>query len=401
MKEVLHPISLTFAVLGLALLLLRARSFRGDPALAALAAVFALSGASFAVSFAPVWTRVDRALDVPNASALIAHICVITMIGCQQVILACWGPPERARRTILVCGAACAAVIVALVVLFANLTPSASRPVGFTAYFVHTDVYRAYLTLYIVAYAVGEVWLARTCWRHARRTSSVWVARGLYTVAAGSVITLGYSGIRIGGVVASLAGGHLDDLDAIAWICGDLGAAVVLLGWLVPTLALTTVRVRTRLRERDQYRQLGPLWEALHSQAPGISLDTPPSHDGLRDLGVDLGWHLYRRAVEIRDGQRILRPHLSPAARSDAETRHRAAGLTGQDLTLAVTADQIRHALDAMASGRSPQTDPADYAEIHGATGTPDDNLRALLRIAKHFSSHRTAPVPVTTGDHR
>ncbi|MFE4175479.1 MAB_1171c family putative transporter [Streptomyces sp. NPDC056909] len=366
-KEWLHSGCLVLCVLGLAVLLSGSpRRFRHDPALVALTGLFALSGLSFLVSLAPVWTGLDGVLGRPNVSALVAHLCVIGLLVCQQLVLTHWGPPEHVRRRTVLYVTAGVVIGLALVVLFAVLTPGASRPSGFTTYYVHTPIYRAYLTLYIAAYTVGEMLVARACWRHARRTGQVWVARGLYTVTVGAVVTLGYSAVRIGGVVAALFGGRADAWDAVAWLCADVGSALTLIGWFVPTVAQAAVAVR----ERVHYRRLRPLWNALHAVIPTIALEPDVSRATDRRLRVrDIRWHLDRQAVEIRDGQRALRAHLCPGVRRTAETRHRATGLHGADLAAAVTAEQISHALAAVAHRQEPVSESTDYAETHVAVG--------------------------------
>jgi hypothetical protein len=393
-KDSLHPAALAVALCALAVLLPGVRRFRRDPALAALTGVVVLSAVSFAVSTSAVWTRLDRASGTPDISALVAHLCVVGLIVCQQVVLALWGPPQEARRAAVVPAAAGAAVAVTLAVLFTLLPRASSHPVDFTAYYDHSPVYRVYLTVYTIAYTLGGTSVARACWRHARRTDQVWVARGLYMVMAGSVATLGYSGVRIGGVAAVALGTDLSGWEPTAWLCGDVGTILTLAGWALPTVADALAELRTRLREHAHYRRLRPLWSAMHRLIPAIALD--PARNAATDrLRLrDIGWHLDRRAVEIRDGQRALRHHLCPAVRQSAETRHQAAGLTGPELAAAVTAEQIRHAISAMSCRQAPHPAPTDYAETYPVTATPTDEVHALLRIAAHFT---TAPAGETS----
>ncbi|WP_425576268.1 DUF6545 domain-containing protein [Streptomyces glaucosporus] len=72
---------------------------------------------------------------------------------------------------------------------------------------------------------------------------------------------------------------------------------------------------------------------------------------------------------------RRRRPGEGPAARR-------------AELAAAVTADQLRAALAAHRSGETPQ-DPAGYADTTAREElrTPDDDVRALLRIAAHFTT--------------
>ncbi len=275
--------------------------------------------------------------------------------------------------------------------LFFQLTPTGrSVPQGFTVNYLHDGVYQGYLTLYIIAYIIGEAYLAAGCLRVARRTGEIWIARGLRIVAAGAVLTFGYSAVRLAAIATALLG--LPPLprgfEDFAWICADGGSTLVLIGWFVPTVAVHTIPwMRAWGRAWRDYQALTPLWEALHQAVPTIALQPgTPFTSRLRILRAP--WHLYRRAVEIRDGQWALRHHLAEPVRRAAEERHRAAGLTGTELAAAVTADQLRAALAAYRRGEPPQ-DPAEYADAATREDlrTPDDDVRALVRIAAHFTT--------------
>lgn len=56
------------------------------------------------------------------------------------------------------------------------------------------------------------------------------------------------------------------------------------------------------------YRQLHPLWSAVHQAVPQIALQLP------RGMRFHLRRRLYRRCIEIRDGELMLRPYCDPAA---------------------------------------------------------------------------------------
>ncbi|WP_240134986.1 MAB_1171c family putative transporter [Streptomyces sp. MUM 178J] len=393
MQQLLHPICLTLAVTGFLLLCWPPRHLRQDRALAALAGVYGFSALSFLVSLEPVWRLLDDITGRPSTGILGAFGSVVALLALQPVVLAYWAlPPDRARKRARVCLAAGAGVIAALAVLFFQLTPAGrTTPQGFTANYIHTGVYQAYLTLYIVAYTVGETVLAVGCWTAARRTDQVWVARGLRVVGIGALMTFGYSAVRLAGVGASL----LDltppsaDAESFAWICADGGTTLTLAGFFIPTVAVHAVpNARAWIRAHRDYRRLAPLWKTVHRAMPTIALQ-PARTDAVARLRVwDINWRLYRRAVEIRDGQWALQQHLDESVRRAAEQRHRAAGLTGAELASAVTADQLRAALTAYRRDESPQT-PTEYAdaETRDDVRTPDDDVRALLRIAARFDT--------------
>ncbi|MQS34794.1 MAB_1171c family putative transporter [Streptomyces katsurahamanus] len=404
MKDILHPLCLVIATLGFLFLLRDLRKDRRDPALVALSLVYFFSASSFALSITPVWIGVDRALGVTNIAALLAQSCVMALLVCQTSVLAHWAlPPAEARRHTRNFVLAGVVVIGSLAVLFSLLTPAVQRPTGFSLYYVHDPYYKAYLTLYIGVYSLGEVYLARACWRHARQARDIWVVRGLRVITVGAVITLGYSAIRIAGVLGSVLGFSVTALEPVAWICGDIGAFLTLTGYFLPTLVLRSRALRAWAADHVVYWRLHTLWKALYRAEPSIALLRPrlPVADLIRFRSV--GFHVYRRTVEIRDGMIELRPFLDPAVRVAAEARCLAAGLRDPDLAAAVTADQIRCALTRH-SRRSPVGEPADYALARQPAPTAHEDMKLLLLIADFFTApagSRRAAEPASSGAER
>ncbi|MFH0246162.1 MAB_1171c family putative transporter [Streptomyces sp. HK10] len=389
MKDLLHPLCLAIASAGFLFLLRDLGKGRRDASVVALSLVFLSSALSFVFSITPVWVRVDHFFGVTNIAAPIAQSCVIAVLVFQMNLLAHWGkPPAKARRRIRCHAIAGTAVIAGLFTLFAMLSPAVQQPTSFALYYAHDPFYKAYLTLYISAYAAGEILLARACWTYARRAQDVWLVRSLRMVAVGASITLVYSAIRLSALVGEVVGFSVHSLDPIAWACGDIGAALTLIGFFLPTLAARVRNVRGWVSGHLAYRRLGPLWEAMHRAVPSIVLMEPPSQlaELARLRSVD--FLLYRRGVEIRDGQIELRPYLDPDVREAAEQQRRAQGLTEPDLTAAVTADQIHHAL-IRKEHRQPVDTPAEYADERLPV-PPKQESQHLLRIASFF----TPPMP-------
>jgi len=386
-KDLLHPISLVVATLGFFCLLRDVPTRRRDPASAALAAVFLLSGLSFLFSITPMWNYLDRVLGTVNLSVPLAQGCVVALLACQQVVLTYWGSPsEVARRRSRRWLGGGLAVIAGLLVLFALLTPSAPHPIDFTLYYAHDDWYAAYLTLYVTAYTIGEIFLARACWRLARRSARRSVRVGLCIVALGATVTLGYSAVRIGDVVASAFGTSLAEWEGFAWTCGDVGAMLTLIGWLVPTISDQGQSVRYRIKQYRSYYGLRPLWLAFYSEAPEIELPLDRVDPAQRRRFRRISIRLYRRAVEIRDGRFVIRQYLDASTREASEARHRARGLHGHELSAAVTADQILAGIAARAAGARPEPDQlTDFADSKRQTTRPMDDIEALLDVARHL----------------
>ncbi|EXU64813.1 membrane protein [Streptomyces sp. PRh5] len=393
MQQLLHPIPLTLAVVGFLLLLWPPRHLCQDRALAALVGLYGFCALSFLVSVAPVWTQLGDTTGHPAIGILGAFGTVVAQVSLQPIVVVYWVlPREKARKVARLCLGAGAVVILALTVLFLQLPNfGQTTPQGITAMYIHSGVYRTYLVLYVIAYTVGQTVLAVGCWTAARRTDQAWIARGLRTVGTGAVLTFGFSAVRLAGVGATLFGlSHpAPAAESFAWICADGGNSLVLIGFFIPTLALRVVpHVRVWARAHRDYRSLAPLWEAVHHAVPAIALRSAPTPTAVWLHFWDPTWRLYRRAVEIRDGQWALRNHLEESVRSAAEQRRRVVGLTGAELAYAVTADQLRAVLATHSHNGFAQTS-TEYADadIRQEIRTPDDDVRALLRIAAHFNT--------------
>jgi hypothetical protein len=384
-KDILHPLCLIIAGTGFLFLLRDLRKSRRDHALVALTFTYFFSALSYAISLTPVWIRIDSTLGVTNIAVPLAMSCVILVFALQGTVLAYWTkPPATAARLARLLLAVALTVITSLGVLFALLTPATQRPVDFSLYYAHDPAFQAYLTLYTGTYTVAEIYLARVCWKYAREVGDPWIGRGLRLIAVGAVITLGYSAIRISAIVGAAFDFSVKSLEPYAWLCGDVGATLTQIGYFLPTVAARLTQAVTWLREHWQYRRLEHLWHAIYVAEPSIALVEPvDQHDAFRN-GRSVGFELYRRAVEIRDGQIELRPYLDPAVRAESERRRRAWWRSDARFAAAVTADQIRAALAQKQHGTV--AEPASYADATLPTPTTSQDLHHLVRVATYFT---------------
>ncbi|MFJ9407254.1 MAB_1171c family putative transporter [Streptomyces sp. NPDC101393] len=391
MKDILHPLCLAIAGSGLLFLLRDLRRDRRDPALVALAFTYFFSALSYAVSLTWVWVRIDSTLGVTNIAVPLAQSSVILVFALQAIVLAHWSrTPAVARRRRRALLTAAAVVIAVMVVLFALLTPATQRPADFSLYYAHDPFFQAYMTLYIGTYTVAELYLARSCWKYARNAAGSSIAWGLRLISVGALVTLGYSAIRIGAVLGAVFGFSVKSLDPYAWLCGDVGSTLTQIGYFLPTLTAGTRSARDWTTAHLRYRRLRHLWRAMDRADSGIVLRRPARHrdDILHRRSAH--FPLLRRRVEIRDGQKLLRRYLDPAARSAAENRRRTEGLTGARLAAAVTADQIHDAL-IRHHRNDPVDAPAEYADAEAELplATTEEELLHLQRVAAYFSPPR------------
>ncbi|WP_234019029.1 MULTISPECIES: MAB_1171c family putative transporter [unclassified Streptomyces] len=354
-----------------------------DPALVALAFTYLFSALSYAISLTWVWVRIDGVFGVTNIAVPLAQGCVMLVFGLQASVLAYWTKePAAAHRRARWMMAGALTVIAIMGVLFVMLTPVSQRPTDFTLYYAHDPAFQAYLLLYMGAYSVAEIYLARVCWKYAGEIKDPWISRGLRLIAVGAVITLGYSGIRLCAILGAEYGFSVKPAEPYAWVCGDVGATLTQIGYFMPIVASRIVGARRERTEARQYQQLEKLWQAVSAAEPGIVFVNPTANSR------DLTFNLYRRVIEIRDAQIGLRPYLAPQVRDRAEAEHAAWWMSRQHRVAAVTAAQIRAALDQREHG--PVAEAATYGDAALDTSTPHKDLRHMVRVARYF----TAPTP-------
>jgi hypothetical protein len=175
-----------------------------------------------------------------------------------------------------------------------------------------------FLLVYVAAFAVALAALIRRGFAFARRAACAgghpWLVWGLRAVAAGSAITLGYCACLAGYVIGGWLGIRRPALIQLDILCACVGAVLVTAGFTAPTWGSHLSAVRRRLHLAAAYLRLWPLWHLLYTAVPGVALDPPRSR--WADLAAlrDLDYQLYRRLIEIRDGQLALAPYTNHAA---------------------------------------------------------------------------------------
>ncbi|WP_433549171.1 MAB_1171c family putative transporter [Streptomyces sp. CA-294286] len=395
MKNNAHLLCLAVAAAGFLCLLRDLPVRRRDTASAFLSLVFMLSMLSFFFALTSTGRLLDQLLGTANLTVPLSQSCVLALLACQQVVLTHWGsPPDVAQAASKRWLAVGLAAITSLWLLFALFSPTVQRLADFTLYYAPDNGYAAYLTLYCTAYTVGELLLARACWNLANRSSRASVRVGLRVIVVGAVVTLGSSAVRLGHVIASNFDISFERWETIAWMCGDGGALLTLLGWLIPTLSDQGDRLRYWIRQHRSYHGLRPLWLTYYSQAPEIALPLDAA-DRRHFSGITI--KLYRRTIEIHDGHLMISPYLDAEVREASEARHRVNGLVDDELAAAVTADQIKAAIIARAQDTRPEQ-TVELADASRQTGRIEDDFDALLAVARRLHptatrTNRLAPV--------
>ncbi|GAA0313756.1 hypothetical protein GCM10010302_61060 [Streptomyces polychromogenes] len=371
---------------------------RHDVALWALCTYFLCSGISFLVDLDLLRLHISAFFGLPNITSLITQAAVVVLTAAQQVVLVYWSsPPAEARRMardrVLVFGGALAVLVTSS---FAVGPVAHSETATSTILLsIQHGGYALYMSFYLLICAVGQFETVRLSLRFTTMANRQWLKVGMRTVTVGASMILVYCvtrGVQIAGTRLDFDG---SDLDPIQWTAGSVGALLQIAGWTIPSWGIRITRARGWTRSYRSYRRLRPLWWALYQASPDIALDPPRSW--LRDLVPprDPHYSLYRRVIEIRDGQLMLRTSLSL---EDFSRVARSLDLPEDPTSPLGEALQVRAVLSRPAEERAER---ADASEIPARPPYEDfrDEVEWLSQVASSFNAlSRGRPGPVDAG---
>jgi hypothetical protein len=377
MTEPALPYVLISAVLlvGLAQRLYALARDPTDPLRRAICVV--LAGLLLATVVQLFTAALDGATGVVHLSWALADVGAMVSACAGQLFLLHVDHPaaevrDRARRRYL----GLAAALAAAVLLFVAFPPRPGQEAPF------------YDVVYIGYVATVLVPVLRLGVRYSGRTDRPSLRVGLRVVAGGSAVGLAFlavMGVELVGGVTEASAPLLAQLATVL----ELAAVVLLMvGVTMTAWGPALGGARRWLADHRSYRQLRPLWQALHDADPGFALLParrpitrwwPTGSDG------DIGLLLYRRVIEIRDGQFAVGPYVDPAAVTRAGEQARRAGLAPDEVRAVVEAAAIASGIAAKAGGRPPR----DAAPPAGP-GPGDARLTAeiawLRRVAQAFT---------------
>lgn len=391
-KTMLFPVLAAVCVIAFGYKASHLRYRDRDPALLALLFALLVKAVGFVIAIPPVTATIDRHTGVPNLGALGIHLMGgVAFSFALLVALIYWAHPgaiarRQAARWLIVA----AGVTVAMV----SLWVAARQPAhGRSAHYLVQNAGRTpstlYLLLYVAALLVSLSEIARVCHRHAATTEQPWLRRGLRTTSVGATIYMVNFVNRLLAVVAVAL--HINPLDweAVTVVGAGVGIPLMVGGLTMPSWGPHASRAVAWVRDYRTYRTLYPLWRDLHRAFPEIVLHPR------RPLVGDLRYRLYRRIIEIRDGQLAARSHLDAAAAAAvAALAVRRAG-TDADTRVAIEAAEIKVALAVstgtggdVAGGPIPGvgqvTNPlGDHAMAGGAD--PVSEAAWLVRVARAY----------------
>lgn len=266
-----------------------------------------MSALSYLVLLPPVYVAIDNVTGLPNSAGAVSAYFVFGLTGAQQVLLAYWTyPPDRARRQATIRMSAALVLIVGHLATYLIFAPKVQKLDDFYVHYTQQLSEAPYLVIYIVGCILGQVDVARNCRRFARIAGRPWLKRGMLLTTAGASLILVYCGIRVIDITAGALDLDARELEPTAWLCGDIGSALALIGWVLPTAGPRLSAIRQWYRNYRAHIALYPLWKTMYEAAPAVVLD--PSSSRLRDLlrVQDIDFWLYRRVIEIQDARRSI-----------------------------------------------------------------------------------------------
>ena len=369
------------AVLAWAAVAYRLPAFRRGPHHAARCAHW------LTVLLPPVYLGIDHLSGIPNLARLLGNGLVLVACWTAQAFLShLHRADERARLLIRRSGWALVCTLALMAGLFA-CAPVEQEAVDFTGRYGDAPFVMEYRLVFLASLSLAMLSIFRLASRFARATDRPSLSLGLHLVALGCLVGLAYAaheGLRI----AALRLGFGEPLPASGLITRALVAgavALTLVGSTIPAWgARAGIPALYRWAGRYRaYRRLYPLWRDLYQANPEIALLPAPS--ALADaLTVrDLGFRLYRRVVEIRDGHLALRPYLDPMVLASARRLCRDAGLSGEEAQTTIEAAGLAAALKARAERRPPLAKPVAPATLGGADVRSE--VAVLERVARSY----------------
>lgn len=185
-------------------------------------------------------------------------------------------------------------------------------------------------------------------------------------------------------------------MNGIWYITALFGVWMLVGGVTHPVTVELVSRVTAVVARRTLFRELGPLWRALHDAYPELAL--PRTSEPWWTRGPYIWpWRArayYRRVIEIRDGLVRLTPYCSLDVERDARAAGQARGLAGRELDLHTGAAVVAAALESRAGDA-----PADErcAVPDGGGRDLDSDARWLVGLSRALTTlQASGKVPAT-----
>lgn len=353
-------------------------------ALSALCAYFFFNSIAYFVDLDAFREYFTELLGFPNATTFVVQVSVVVLTAAQQVTVVNLAlPPQEARRTTRWLTAGFGVAVTVLLLLFIAIHPHKEADAQETIYLNLQDTgYALYFTYYLTVCAVGRFQTVLFAFKYSRTIPDLWLRLGMWLVACGSALILVYCGVRYWQIAALHGAAVVAPWKFLFWLIADSGTLMQMAGWTIPMWGPKLEAVGRWLDSYRSYVRLAPLWQAVYSAAPGIALENPPSRRLAWLPPRPLDYHLYRRVIEIRDAELMLRQSADPIA------LHRLDQAQGLPHEVLCEAAVLHSAL--LANADTPQS--ANGQQKRSVRqGTPDRSLRQeianLIQVSRAFQT--------------
>lgn len=279
----------------------------------------------------PVYLAVDRAAGIPNLATLLKHSLALVSAWMVQTFLLHVNYPGAARHRVRTRGLVLAGALALMTVLF-GLAPVDQETLDFTSHYADIHFIQEYWLVFLAYLGFALVNLTQLTWRYGGLSDRVSLRIGLRLTAAGGALGLGYVGNKAAYItLRALDLPYPADVQLVSDTLLTSSVLLLVVGSTMPAWG-PRVGLPRLCRWLDDYRahwRLYPLWRALYDSNPEIAL-IPTSSPVANALAVrQVGFRLYRRVIEIRDGLLALRRYFDPRVADAARERGRATGLAG------------------------------------------------------------------------
>lgn len=245
-------------------------------------------------------------------------------------------------------------------------TPHITRP-EIAWFYIVGNIY------FVYAYLSGG-WRA---WRYSAPASR-------YLSLALRVTALGLAGLMITSIDRTILvvirfnhGLPLERLNTINWQISNGSFILLVIGMCLLAVVQAVAAMRSWLLHRRLYRQLTPLWAALHQAYPELILDRELAGRWLETFRFDRTHRgFYRRLIECRDGLVRLSPYIAVVA-------------GGQDISRCSASELARYIRAALALKPQQEAPSGGLSAVFVAIPSASDinsDVRELIDVSNALS---------------
>ncbi|MGW0435937.1 MAB_1171c family putative transporter [Micromonospora sp. NPDC003197] len=285
--------------------LLRVRRDRRASGLRYLSAFFFFLGLGLATMAQPTLILASHFEPVPNLARLVGNGLEMTAAYFLGALGQSIARPQHTRQWLRRHGIILAAAIALMATLL--LLADTQHTLNFVNVYSRDPLVVGYLAVFFLYIAASLATFIHSVGGYVRHIEATALRVGLRFAVAGAalgIIWAGWSGVR---PMITLTTGR--SLATTLPVGSAIGAICVVLWLIGATLTAWGNRLTAPLRWGRavlRYRQIQPLWRTLHEAVPQVTLTTTPR------LATGAEFALYRRVIEIRDAQLVLRPYAHP-----------------------------------------------------------------------------------------